>query len=394
MEETMRRGLVGALMASSALLAVPALAQQYHYVKVAEIYLPCPTGHGDWVSYDPGNQMVYVSMKDDGMAVIDTRTNTVAHVFKDIPAPNVEAFDDNYIYETAAEGLPQGQNGGAAGTGFGTRNEIVVIDKHTWQIVDRVGTWPHGTTPDGIGVANGRIYVDMDDNNVMNVFTAGAHPQFVAQWNLYPRNSNWWWLNTADFTGPDAFGFSPDGREIFQSADSYVEVIDTSSGAVTRHVDTNVKLTPKGGTKGEVYDPQTHHLWVSTTNEKPGVLIMDPSTLQIIKSIPESAGVDELSFDPSLRMFYAFGGKGFDAYDANTMEHVASVNTGVGTTHTGAADSANHFVYTYEGDRAAVGVFKPVPGPGPNGAWQAAAESSGGLHEAALSGTERSERLP
>ena len=45
-------------------------------------------GHGDIVTYDPTNQMVYVSMKDDGLAVIDTRTQKVVHVFKDIPNPN------------------------------------------------------------------------------------------------------------------------------------------------------------------------------------------------------------------------------------------------------------------------------------------------------------------
>ena len=91
----MRKGLVGALMASTALLAVPALAQEYHYVKIAEIHLPCPVGHGDIVTYDPTNQMVYVSMKQDGMAVIDTRTQKVTHVFKGIPQPNANYFDDN-----------------------------------------------------------------------------------------------------------------------------------------------------------------------------------------------------------------------------------------------------------------------------------------------------------
>ena len=73
----MRKGLVGALVASAALVAVPALAQEYHYVKVAEIHLPTPNGHGDIVTYDPGNQMIYVSMKDDGLAVVDTRTQKV-----------------------------------------------------------------------------------------------------------------------------------------------------------------------------------------------------------------------------------------------------------------------------------------------------------------------------
>lgn len=370
----MRRGLVVALAASAALLGGPALAAQYHYVKVAEIDLECPVGHGDWVAYDRTNGMVYVSMKDDGMAVIDTRTNTVAHVFKDIPNPNTMAFDADYIYETSAEGLPEGENGGNNGTGFGTVNQIVVIDKHTWQVVDRVDT--KGTSPDVAGVANGQIYVAMDDNNRMEVYTTGAHPQFVASWPLYPRNINWWWLDTADFTGPDAFGISPDGREIFQSVDQYVEVVNAQTGAIERHVELPLELTSKGGTKGQLLDPQTHRLWVSTTNKKPGVFILNPDTLATIKTIPEPAGTDELSFDPGLRLFYTFGGSGFGVYDANTMEPVADVDTHVKTTHTGDIDTANHNVYVYEGDRAAVGVFKPVPGPGPNGDWEVATASN------------------
>lgn len=387
----MRKGLAGALMATAALVAVPALAQQYHYVKVAEIYLPCPKGHGDWVAYDPSNQMLYVNMKEDGMAVIDTRTNSLAHVVKDIPNPNGMSFDANFVYTTAAEGLPQGMNGGNNATGFGTVNQIVVIDKRSWRIVDRVDT--RGTTPDVTGLANGRLYVDSDDHNWMEVYATGPHPRFLGLWHLWPRNINWWWLDTTDFTGPDAFGLSPDGREIYQSVDQYVEVIDTRTGAIVRKVTLPIELTAKGGTKGEILDAQAHRLWVSTSTTKPGVFILNPDTLQTIKTIPEPAGTDELSFDPVLRVFYTFGGKGFGAYDANTMTPIAAVNTGVGTTHTGDVSPVTHAVYAYEGDRSAVGVFVPVPGPGPNGVWRIGAASGGGLREAASGGPDGSERL-
>lgn len=366
----MRRGLVGALAASAALLAVPALAaQDYHYVKLAEIYLPCPTGHGDWVAYDPSNRMVYVSMKNDGMAVIDTRTNTVAHVFTDVPQPNGMAFNADYVYVTAAEGLPQGMNGGTAGTGFGTRNEIVVIDKHSWKEVDRFDTWPLGTTPDVAGVANGRLYVAMDDNTVLDVWTATAHPQFIGQWQLYPQNTNHWWLNTTDYTGPDAFSFSPDGSKIYQAVDQYEEIVNAQTGAVERYFQYDIELTSKGGTKGSVVDPKTGYVWIATSTAKPGLLIAKPDTLELVKSIPEPAGTDELAFDPGLRLFYTFGGKGFGVFNADTMEAITSVSTGVGTTHTGDVDRVTHAVYAYEGDRAAVGVFCPVRGPGKNGQW-------------------------
>src|SRR5215469_18089660 len=201
MEGTMRKGLVGALVASAALLAVPALAQEYHYVKVAEIHLPTPNGHGDIVTFDPTNQMIYVSLKDDGLAVVDTRTQKVVHVFKDIPDPNANYFDDNYVYVVAAEGLPQGMSGANNSTGFGTRNELVTIDKHTWQITSRVDT--PDTTPDGVFVANGKVYVVSDDNNSEMVYSAGAQPQLIARWPLWPYNINSWWMDTSDSTGPD-----------------------------------------------------------------------------------------------------------------------------------------------------------------------------------------------
>jgi hypothetical protein len=54
-----------------------------------------------------------------------------------------------------------------------------------------------------------------------------------------------------------------------------------------------------------------------------------------------------------------------------------------------------HAVYAYEGDRAAVGVFVPVPGPGPNGEWRVAGASSSGRvpREAAWNRMDRSDRL-
>src|SRR5487761_1323803 len=134
----MRRGLVLAALASVAMVATPALASSYHFERVATIPLPTKKGHGDIVTFDPTNGMVYVSLVDHGLAVVDTRTSKVVHYFKDVQAPNGNDYDDNYVYVAEAEGLPQGMSGGAGGTGFGTRNELAVIDKHTWQIVDRV----------------------------------------------------------------------------------------------------------------------------------------------------------------------------------------------------------------------------------------------------------------
>jgi len=367
MEGTMRKGLVGALMASTALIAVPALAQEYHYVKIAEIHLPCPVGHGDIVTYDPTNQMVYVSLKQDGMSVIDTRTYKVVKTFKDIPQPNANYFDDNYVYVAAAEGLPQGMSGSNNGTGFGTNNELVTIDKHTWQITSRVETY--GTTPDGIVAGNGKVYVVSDDNNWVEAYTAGAHPQLIGAWPLYPYNTNRWWLDTSDGPGPDVSWLSAARHKLYQSDATYMEVLNSDTGAIEAKVDTGIPLTGKGGTKGSWLDEKTNLLWVATTTKKGGLLILNGDTMKEVKRLPSTTGKDQLSVDPSLGIIYTFGGSGFDAYDIKTMQHIGFVDTHVGTTHSGDVSDATHEVYVYEGARAAVGVYRPVPGPGPNGDW-------------------------
>lgn len=365
----MRKGLVAALAVSAALFAVPALAQaqEYHYVKVADIYLPTKPGHGDITTYDPTNGMVYVSMVDDGLAVIDTRTQRVAHVFKDIPDPNGNDYDENYVYVAAAEGLPQGMSGANNGTGFGTRNELVVIDKHTWRIVDRVET--KGTSPDGVSVGDGHVFVVSDDNNWIEVYSQGAHPQLQNVFELYPQNSNHWWLNTSDACGPDVNYVSSARHEIFQTQTSLMEIVDVNTGAIKRHVDTGVELTAHCGTKQPWLDEKNNRLWVPTSSKAGGMLVMNPDTLAIEKKLPQSSGKDAVGVDPGLGIIYSFGGSGFDAYNFNTLQHVAYVNTHVGTTHTGDVDPTTHAVYVYEGKRAALGVFCPVRGPGTNGDW-------------------------
>ena len=90
--------------------------------------------------------------------------------------------------------------------------------------------------------------------------------------------------DTANYTAPDVVTTIHPPHEIFQSADSYVEVVDTITGQVVRQADTGVKLTKKGGTKGEVYDEKNHHLWVATTGKE--MLVLNPDALAIIKRLP------------------------------------------------------------------------------------------------------------
>src|SRR5215469_13096432 len=170
----MRQGSVfAALLASTALLAVPALASGYQFNKVATIDLQGQKGHGDIVTYDRSNGMVYVSAGD--------------------------------------------------GAGQGKVNAIVVIDKKTWKEVARVDT--KGTSPDWLAVDRRShvIYTDSDDANHTEVFKAGAKPALEHVWALYPANAK---------SGPDVAALVDKTKTIYQSDDSYVLKVNAKTGAI------------------------------------------------------------------------------------------------------------------------------------------------------------------
>jgi len=355
MQGSRKAPLLAGLLASTALVIAPAVAADYHFDQVAMIHLQGNTGHGDITTFDPSNNMLYVSMPQGGLNVVNTKTNEVEAYIDDVPSPNGVDWDAEHVYVAAADGVPA-----AASAGGIVTNAIVVISKKTWTEVGRVKT--QGTSPDWLAVDRkaGILYVDSDDKNWMEVYTTGDQPQLKAKWPLYPFNSNIWFVNTADYTGPDVAALVPDRQEIFQSDDSYVEVLDTATGAVKRNVDTGVTLTPKGGTKGEVYDAKNNRLWVATTGKE--IFVLNPDTLATIAKLPQKSGADMAVFDPGLGLIYVFegGGKGFDVYDANAMTHMTFVSTGIGQTHTGDVDPGTHLVYAYGGNDRVIMVYKPV----------------------------------
>jgi DNA-binding beta-propeller fold protein YncE len=339
--EHMRRSAVlAAAAASTCLLMAPAFAAGYKFEPEGKIALPGKPGHGDIVSYDAAAHKVYVSLADDGLAVVDPKAGKVAAYVQHIPAPNGNADDAHYVYVAAGEG-----------DGPGKTNAIVVIDKKTWKEVGRVAT--QGTSPDWIAVdpAAHLLYTTSDDKNWIEVYSSGAHPQFKAKWSLLPADAK---------AGPDVATLLPRKHEIFQSDDAYVDAVNTADGKVTSHADTGVKLTKKGGTKGSIYDARHGRLWVGTTSG--GIYVLDAGTLEVVTHLPSKGGIDQVAFDPKLGLVYSFegGAKGFDVYDANTMKPVTFVSTGVGNTHTGDVDTATHLVYAYEGDAGVLGVYKPV----------------------------------
>ena len=315
-----------------------AMAGTVTFKEIASIPLPTTPGHGDWVAFDPGNKDVYISLHGSGMAVVDTTTNTVVHSYLDIPSPNTMTFDDNYIYETAAEG-----------PGAGKANQIVVIDKNTWQIVDRVTTV--GTSPDGMFIdkANQRLYAVMDDDNSIDEYTTGAHPKFIKKIMLMPKNP---------VAGPDVANLY--NGWIYATDDAYVEKVDPNTGNIAAIVNYHLKLNQFGGTKDMFFDRARNVIWVGTTTG--GFLLINPDTLAVEKRVKMTAGADGVAADYGLGIGYAFEGAipGFDYYSIADQKYLGTVKTGTKKpSHSGAVDPATHLVYVYAGGDAALDVYQP-----------------------------------
>jgi len=295
------------------------------------IALPGTGGHGDLVSYDAAKKLVYLAHHGDDLVVIDPTSKKVTADIKVGADPNGVAFDSSYLYVTT---------GGA--------NTIAVVSISDWKVVKQVTS--KDTGPDGIWLDPGsqKLYVISDDGNDVEVFTAGSNPTQTATIALLPEKPT---------SGPDVGVLVPSKKRLYEPDDSLVEIVALTSGKVTKSVDTKLPIAKNGATKNMVYDAKTNHLWVATTAKK--VLVLDADTLATVGSISATASDDQMAIDPGRRLIYAFGGTGFDAFDADKMTLVASVDTGSKTTHTGTVNTDTHDVYVYEGDANLLGIYKP-----------------------------------
>ncbi|MEO7127768.1 MAG: hypothetical protein ABI040_02720, partial [Rhodoferax sp.] len=325
------KAIVGAItLGLTGLLSAPTFAAtNYKFEKIATIKLGGAAGHGDLLSLDPATHRIFIAMHDKGVSVVDTQTNKLIKYIPDVPSPNGSALDGHDLYVAAAEGA-----------GAGKVNAIIIIDTQTLKIVGRFDT--KGTSPDWVAVnpATHTLYVTSDDNNWDEIYDVSdpTKPVYKAGINLYPSKP---------VGGPDVGTLVPDANTIYQADDSYVLKINTTTGEVDKHFDTSVKIGKTGGTKASYLDSKNKRLWVATTNHpNPGVFVLTPD-LAVIKTLPESGGVDDAQADPELGLLYLYStsSKGFDVYDINAMTHLTHVSTGDGNTHTGMVDPATHLVY-------------------------------------------------
>ncbi len=301
------------------------------YTLVTTIPLPGPAGHGGWVAYDSSNGYIYLSHHGSNFVVVDTKTNKViANVDSpDLDMPDVMAFDSKYVYVTAEKA-----------------GRIVVISKADWRIAGTVKT--EGPSPDAIWLdsAKDKLYVVSDDAYRLEVYTGGNQPTLVATYPLQAAKPK---------SGPDVGVLVPSKNTLYEPDDALVLAMDPGTGEITGRFDTHLKIGKSGAAKGTAYDAKTDRLWVATTDRQ--VLILDANMLMPITTPAATEPDDAISFDPSCRLVYTFGGHGFDVYNADTLEHVAYVNTGSAVTHTGAVDPTTHRVYVYEGQANVLGVY-------------------------------------
>ncbi|WP_308389029.1 hypothetical protein [Acidithiobacillus sp. AMEEHan] len=334
----LRRGIAVALV----LLPLSSMADSVNFALVKKITLPTVDGHGDLLRYDPGNQQIYASMARSGGAVINTKTHNISHIIQGgIENPSGMSWDKNYVYWTSnakSHGHPDDQ--------------IYVVSKQNWKVVYHFH--PVGLTPDAIyaNEKNHRLYVVMNDSNWIDIYSLGEKPVYLGQIPLYPTSGS----------GPDVGVLRAKANLLYIPDDSWEETIDLKTNKIIAKVNTALpgSVGESSHTKGQVYDEKTGDLWVGTT--KGGILVLNASNLKIIKRLPSKAGIDEVALDPKYQLIYAFEskGKGFNVYNAKTLQLVGFVKTGYLSTHTGAVNPQTHEIYAYAGMDHTIFVYRPI----------------------------------
>ncbi len=342
-------------LAILSLVFTVAQASPFSFNLIKIIPLPTTNPNGDAVSYDPGNHCIYVSMgkTDAGGVVINARNDTIVKVIRDgIVRPNGMAWDQRYVYWVSHPTLKLNHQDTANRSK--TSSRIVIVDKQNWHVIGAFNTV--GSGADGIWADQkmNRLYVALDNSNWIDAYTLGNTPKFVGKISLYPEKGD----------GPDLGVLVAAQHLLYMPDDSWEEKINLRTGQL--EVKTNVAPYFSAGsgrhpnTKGQIYDSVHQTVWVGTTRSE--IFVFNAKNLRVLAHLPAHAGIDQVAYDPSYQLIYAFesDAKGFNVYNANTMKPLTFVSTGYGHTHTGAVDPHNHKVFVYVGEAHAVYVYQPV----------------------------------
>jgi DNA-binding beta-propeller fold protein YncE len=287
-------------------------------------------GHGDWTTFDPDTQTVWLSQSPDhNVVVIDATTNQIKGVIPGIENGNGIALTPQYAF------LSDNQSG-----------DTVIVDKRTLQTVGTVtpvGTGPNGTT---YVPSTNQVFVSTDSND-MTVFSATPPFAQVATFRLQPDPSP---------SGPDVALYVPSKDLLYQPDGVAVDVIDPHKDAVVAVWHPGIQ----GSSKPLVYDPVTNHFILGTTDNH--MLVLDGNTGQTIATIPVQGGVDETTIDVAARLAFAGDKAGvIEMINLDTDQVVGTLPSEVNV-HTLTVDPTNHEVFVYRNDSNQVDVFAPVTG--------------------------------
>lgn len=334
-------GMAGSVM----MISGPAMAAQISYHKIASIALPASPNSGDVVAYDPGNHYIYTAYGAGGLAVIDATTNKLVADVKGIQKPNGLDFNADYVF-----------------VADGKANALLVISKKTWKVVDSISTVATdktATTPDGVVVdnANNQVFVTIDDNNTVQVYSDQAPFKLLHVINLNTVVPN----ASIDNVGPDLSSLS---NGVFYESDGiYLLSYNAKTLQNIGKIDTglqlklsNGKLATHAGLKQST--EVNGKVFVGGDGAPPNeIRVFNPTLTHQYAPIMVPGNSDALVSDSNNGMVYGFvgglpGGGGFIVIDSKTDAIVASVTTG-GHAHTGAVDTANGDVYVLHNGSAA-----------------------------------------
>lgn len=288
-------------------------------------------GHGDWVTYDPATQTVWLAQSPDNeVVVIDARTNTVKATIPGVNNGNGIAITPQYAFVADP-----------------VKNVVDVIDKHTYQIVGTVAAT--GTNLDGVVYAPnvGEVFVASDDANVLDAISIQNGFTQTASYALTPSAS-----------GPDvpiyAKGmiYVPDGQ--------VVDAVNPTTGSVVA----TSPLVSSGVVKPGVYDPVTNRFFFGSTDKEIVVVSGSGATGigNAVGTIAISGSTDEGAIDVKARLaFFGSSAGVVDVVNLDTTKLVATLPAETGM-HTLTVDTRTHQLYVYENNRNVVDVWNYTKG--------------------------------
>ncbi|SEA91204.1 YncE family protein [Paraburkholderia sartisoli] len=315
-------------VAAAALFSVTASAQTSQYQLVKTIDLPGATGgHGDWVTYDPETETVWLSQSPDhNVVVIDAKALAVKDTITGVDSGNGIALDGRFAFITDA-----------------TSGKLMVVDKRTRKKVASVDSG--GKTPDGVNVdeRTGRIFVANDDSNNEAVFENKSPFKMLNVFKLKPEDSK---------AGPDVALYVRSEDRLYQPVGGNIDVIDPNTNKIVAVWDFGVKGEAKGG----VYDSKTHHVIFGTNDKK--MLVVDPASGKLVATIPVAGSVDQTAIDTERRRAFIGDKTGnIEVIDLDTnqvVDHIATEKN----VHTLAVDTKTHRIFVYLNASNKVGVFE------------------------------------